>query len=59
MIRLEELEVSINKSEIIKGVSFHVNKGDFVGLIGPNGSGKSTILKTIYKLIDKNVGQYT
>ncbi|BAB80922.1 hypothetical protein [Clostridium perfringens str. 13] len=46
MIRLENLEVSINKSEIIKGVSFHVNKGDFVGLIGPNGSGKSTILKT-------------
>ena len=31
MIRLENLEVSINKSEIIKGVSFHVNKGDFVG----------------------------
>ena len=56
MIRLEELEVSINKSEIIKGVSFHVNKGDFVGLIGPNGSGKSTILKTIYKLIDKKCG---
>ncbi|PWX51773.1 ABC transporter [Clostridium perfringens] len=56
MIRLENLEVSINKSEIIKGVSFHVNKGDFVGLIGPNGSGKSTILKTIYKLIDKKCG---
>ena len=56
MIRLENLEVSINKSEIIKGVSFHVNNGDFVGLIGPNGSGKSTILKTIYKLIDKKCG---
>lgn len=56
MISLDRLEVSIGKNEIIRGVSLNVNKGDFVGLIGPNGSGKSTILKTIYKLIDKKDG---
>lgn len=28
-------------------VSFHVNEGDFLGLIGPNGSGKTTLFNVI------------
>ena len=31
------------------GVSFHVNRGEFLGLSGSSGSGKSTILKCIYR----------
>ena len=31
----------------LKGVSFHVEKGESLGIIGVNGSGKSTILKII------------
>ncbi len=31
------------------GVSFHLNRGEFLGLSGPSGSGKSTILKCIYR----------
>lgn len=31
----------------LKGVSFHVNKGDFVALMGPSGSGKSILLHLI------------
>lgn len=57
MIKLEDLKVELGKSKIIKGISFNVNKGDFVGIIGPNGSGKSTLLKTIYKLLDKKSGE--
>jgi len=32
---------------ILEGVSFEINKGDFVGIIGPNGSGKTTLFKGI------------
>jgi len=45
----KEIEVKIGKKEIVKNVSIHVNKQQFVGLIGPNGCGKSTLLKSIYK----------
>ncbi|MFZ4202951.1 ABC transporter ATP-binding protein [Lysinibacillus sp. NPDC056220] len=45
----KEIEVKIGKKEIVKNISIHVNKQQFVGLIGPNGCGKSTLLKSIYK----------
>jgi cell division transport system ATP-binding protein len=32
----------------LNGVSFHVNRGEFVFLTGPSGAGKSTVLKLIY-----------
>jgi len=32
---------------ILKGVSFQVNKGEFVSIVGPSGSGKSTLLNMI------------
>lgn len=31
----------------LEGISFEINKGDFVGIIGPNGSGKTTLFKGI------------
>ncbi|MFP4567523.1 MAG: Fe-S cluster assembly ATPase SufC [Candidatus Woesearchaeota archaeon] len=46
IIDVRNLSVSMDK-EIIKGVSFHVNKGETLVIIGPNGSGKSTIAKAI------------
>lgn len=33
----------------VRGISFHVKRGEFLGLSGPSGSGKSTILKCIYR----------
>jgi len=33
--------------EALKGVSFSVSEGEFIGLIGPNGAGKTTILKIL------------
>lgn len=39
----------LGKTEVhaIKGISFDIEKGDFISIIGPSGSGKSTILNLI------------
>ncbi len=39
------------KSPVLSGLSFAIEKGDFIGLIGPNGSGKTTLLKTVLGLL--------
>ena len=40
----------------LRDVSFHVAKGETLGLIGPNGAGKSTILKLLSKIAKQSRG---
>ncbi|WP_310833016.1 ABC transporter ATP-binding protein [Paenibacillus pedocola] len=43
-------------SEIIKDISLHLDRGEFVSIIGPSGCGKSTIFNLIAGLIDDHSG---
>ncbi|MCZ4308970.1 ABC transporter ATP-binding protein [Vibrio atlanticus] len=43
--------------EALKGVSLHVEKGDFYALLGPNGAGKSTTIGVISSLVNKTSGK--
>lgn len=43
----------------LSNVSFHVKKGECVGIIGTNGSGKSTILKIITGVLNPTSGNLT
>ncbi|MDD3340959.1 MAG: ABC transporter ATP-binding protein [Bacilli bacterium] len=43
----------------LSDVSFHVNKGEVVGLIGSNGAGKSTLLKVVSGVMKPTKGKVT
>lgn len=47
MLKVENLYKSFDGKEILKGVSFNVNKGEVIAVIGPSGSGKSTMLRCL------------
>lgn len=56
MLEVKDLEVYYGVIQAIKGVSFHVEKGEVIALIGANGAGKTTILHTVTGLLSPKKG---
>jgi multiple sugar transport system ATP-binding protein len=46
-VAVTEIRKKFGNAEILKGISFGVEKGSFVSLVGPSGCGKSTLLRLI------------
>ena len=51
LLEVKDLEVYYGVINALKGISFHVDRGEIVSLIGANGAGKTTTLHTITGLI--------
>ena len=57
IIRYENVSICQQGLEILEGINFELNKGEFVYLIGKVGSGKTSFLKTVYGELDIHSGE--
>lgn len=62
LIKMEDIKKSFNigkenELEILHGIDFEVNDGDFVSVVGQSGSGKSTLMNII-GLLDRQTSGY-
>lgn len=59
MVQLEVNNLAVQYGEIkaLKGISFKVDKGDFVTLIGANGAGKTTLLNALTGVVKTTSGE--
>ena len=57
-ITFENVKFSyIEGKEVIKNISFEINKGDFIGIIGLSGAGKSTVADILTGLLPADSGR--
>lgn len=56
-LSVEQLRVSLQGEEILRGLSLRAERGAFVSLLGESGCGKSTLLKSIAGLIEVESGE--
>ncbi|HEX4799538.1 MAG TPA: ABC transporter ATP-binding protein [Candidatus Paceibacterota bacterium] len=46
------------ETQVLKGVTFTIEKGEFISIMGPSGSGKSTLLHILSSLLDFTSGTF-
>ena len=51
ILTVENLGVKFDNNEVLKGLSFFVQKGDVLAIVGPNGAGKSVFFRALLGLI--------
>ena len=57
ILQVQNLKKSFSDHQVLKDISFSVNKGDVISIIGASGSGKSTLLRCINFLEDPTAGK--
>jgi branched-chain amino acid transport system ATP-binding protein len=56
LLDVKDIHVFYGNIEAVKGMSFHVDRGEIVCLIGANGAGKTTTLRTVSGLLRPTEG---
>jgi branched-chain amino acid transport system ATP-binding protein len=56
LLDVKDIHVFYGNIEAVKGISFHVDRGEIVCLIGANGAGKTTTLRTVSGLLRPREG---
>jgi branched-chain amino acid transport system ATP-binding protein len=57
ILSLDNVHAAYGKSQVLHGVSIHVNAGEIVSLMGRNGMGKTSVLRAIVGLLPVQAGQ--
>ena len=56
LLRVENVYKRFGDNEVLKGISFQLDKGETKVIVGPSGTGKSTILRLINMLVTPDEG---
>ncbi len=56
MLEIQNVSAAYGMVQILREVSFKVEKGEIVSIIGPNGAGKTTLVKTIMGFLKPQTG---
>lgn len=59
VLKVENIHKAFGQTEVLKGVSLAVNKGDVIAILGKSGSGKTTLLRCINFLETADQGTLT
>ncbi|MCZ8372978.1 ABC transporter ATP-binding protein [Phocaeicola sp. HCN-40430] len=57
MIQLESITKNFGSLQVLKGISFTIEKGEVVSIVGPSGAGKTTLLQIMGTLDRPDSGQ--
>jgi len=57
ILEVKDVYSGYGGTEVLHGVSIHLNEGEIITIIGPNGAGKSTLLKTIMGYLRPTQGE--
>ncbi len=57
ILELKNVSKIMGKKELVKDISFTINKGEIFGFLGPNGAGKTTTIKMITGLYSISKGE--
>jgi len=56
IIRVKNLNFRYNGADVLRNISFAVEKSVYLAIVGPNGSGKSTLIKNILGILQPEQG---
>lgn len=56
VLKVNNVSRKVKDFQILKDISFELNRGEIVGLIGPNGAGKTSIMKILVGLTQNYKG---
>ena len=57
VLEMKNIHKSFPGVRALRGVDFHLNKGEIHALMGENGAGKSTLIKVLTGVYSKDEGQ--
>ncbi len=59
LLSCNNMTIGYEDQTVMEGLTFTIEKGDYISILGENGSGKSTLIKTILGLTPPLSGEFT